>query len=88
VEPEQCPCCGYYTLEPRHDWDICPVCFCEDGDTDLHSLGDPSPYNHELTLRKARANFLLIGACEPKMLEYVCTAEQRARYRHEPRTIT
>ena len=88
MELQQCPCCDYYTLEVRHDWDICPVCFWEDGDTDLSSLDAPSPCNHGLTLREARANFLRIGACEPKMLEHVCAAEARASYRHEVRRGT
>ncbi|SMP03937.1 CPCC family cysteine-rich protein [Chryseobacterium profundimaris] len=27
----QCYCCGYYTLEERGHYEICPVCFWEDG---------------------------------------------------------
>lgn len=26
----KCPCCGYYTLDERGGYDICPVCFWED----------------------------------------------------------
>ena len=26
----QCLCCGYWTLESRGEYDICPVCFWED----------------------------------------------------------
>lgn len=85
MELQQCPCCDYFTLEERRAWDICPVCYWEDGDTDLNSLDQRSGCNHGLTLRQARANFLQLGACEPEMLEHVCTAEERAAYRHEAR---
>ena len=26
----KCPCCGYFTLDERGEYDICPVCFWED----------------------------------------------------------
>ncbi|MBA4186448.1 MAG: hypothetical protein C0467_00375 [Planctomycetaceae bacterium] len=83
----QCPCCDYYTLDERHDWDICRVCFWEDGDTDLDNIDSMSGCNHGLTLRQARANFLQIGACEQAMLKHVCSPTKRALYRCEPRQI-
>ena len=82
--PFQCPCCVSFTLDARHDWDICPVCFWEDDVLETDPL-NPSPSNHGLTLAEARANFRLIGACEPAMLEHVCPVPERAAFRYEPR---
>lgn len=82
----QCPCCDYFTLDERGIWDICRVCFWEDGDTDLDRPDERSGCNNGLTLRQARENFRQLGACEPKMLEHVCAVRERGRYRHEPRT--
>ncbi|MBY0456019.1 MAG: hypothetical protein K2V38_01635 [Gemmataceae bacterium] len=80
----QCPCCDYFTLEERVDYEICPVCFWEDDGTDLGSLDAPSGPN-PITLREARENFRRLGACEAAMLEHVCTPAERARYRRERR---
>lgn len=82
--PFQCPCCDYFTLDARHDWDVCPVCFWED-DVLEDAPFNPSPANAGLTLAAARENFRLIGACEPSMLEHVCTVAERAAFRYEPR---
>lgn len=30
MEKYKCPCCGFYTLDERGAYDICPVCFWED----------------------------------------------------------
>jgi hypothetical protein len=84
---QQCPCCDFFTLDERGAWEICPVCFWEDGDTDLDCPDERSGCNHGLTLRLARANFLQFGACEEAMLEYVCAVEERRQYRHEPRSL-
>lgn len=83
----QCPCCDYFALEERHGWDICPVCFWEDGDTDLDRLDVRSGCNNGLTLRQARANYQRLGACEAKMLEHVCPPDARNSYEHQPRQI-
>jgi hypothetical protein len=37
---DQCPCCGYYTLDGRGGYDICPVCFWED-DSALELFSQP-----------------------------------------------
>ena len=34
----KCLCCGYYTLEVRAEFEICPVCFWED---DAYLILDP-----------------------------------------------
>jgi Cysteine-rich CPCC len=84
----QCPCCDYFTLDAPHDWDVCEVCYWEDGDgSDLNNPDVPSGCNHGLTLRTGRENFRRIGACEPEMLEHVLPPEARSRYRHAPRAL-
>ncbi|MCA9067791.1 MAG: hypothetical protein KDA84_02650, partial [Planctomycetaceae bacterium] len=85
VELQQCPCCDYFTLEERADWDICPVCFWEDAGQDLDRLDDPSSCNHGITLREGRENFARLGAYRREMLPHVCTIQERQQFRHEPR---
>jgi hypothetical protein len=87
VELFQCPCCDYFTLEERAAWDICPVCYWEDDGHDLDRLDCPSGCNHGLTLRQGRENFRRLGACEPKMIQYVCPAMEREQYTYNPRTL-
>jgi hypothetical protein len=82
-----CPCCDYFTLPARGDWDICPVCFWEDDGSDLARPEMPSGCNHGLTLREARANVARLGACEEAMHPHVCAAAERQRYRHQPRSL-
>jgi hypothetical protein len=83
----QRPCCDYFALPARGDWDICPVCFGEDDGSDLARPDSPSGCNYGLTLREARSSFHRCGACQEAMLRHVCSAEGRKRYRHEPRSL-
>jgi hypothetical protein len=85
MELLQCPCCDYFTLEQRHAWNICLVCYWEDDGHDLDSSDEPSGCNGGLTLRQGRENFRRLGACEPEMVQYVCSAEARRQYKHDPR---
>lgn len=85
--PLQCPCCDYFTLPTRHDYEICPICFWEDEGVDVDEPDEESAANHGLNLRQARANFQAIGACEPSMLEHVLPPERRVGYRYVPRAI-
>lgn len=61
----RCPCCGSKTLDERHAWEICPVCFWEDDGQDDHDAdmvrGGP---NGRLSLTQARQNYQQYGACE------------------------
>jgi Cysteine-rich CPCC len=82
----QCPCCDYFTLEKRVDWEICPVCYWEDDGHDLDLLDSPSGCNHGLTLRQGGENFRRLGACEPELVQYVSTAVERQSFKHVPRT--
>ena len=70
----QCPCCGYYTLDSRGGYDICPVCFWED-DHPGEIFGQPAPERPEgpnhVHLWQARENFLAFGASEERVKGYV-----------------
>ena len=81
-----CPCCDYVSLPERGMDLICPLCFWEDDafltDQDLDSRSTP---NH-MTLRQARENFRLFGACDKAMLDHVLPAETRQLYEYRPRT--
>lgn len=81
----QCDCCDYFTLPSKGDWEICPVCYWEDDVFGLEEPDAPSGANHGLTLREAKANFELLGACCESMRIHVLPAEARARFRRVPR---
>ncbi len=55
---QNCPCCGYPTLEERRGWEICCLCNWEDdGQDDPHAdkvWGGP---NQDYSLTEARENF-------------------------------
>jgi hypothetical protein len=67
-----CPCCGFKTLHGRAGYEICKVCFWEDDGQDDHDVnevrGGP---NGSLSLKQARANFALYGACDLKFASRV-----------------
>ncbi|MEN9362634.1 MAG: hypothetical protein RL095_4169 [Verrucomicrobiota bacterium] len=67
----QCPCCGYLSIADGEDglWDICPVCFWENG-------GDGP--NH-ICLSDARRNFEEFGALDRRSLQYI-DPEARVKY--------
>ncbi len=58
-----CPCCSFYSIDPGEDglWDICPVCFWENG-------GDGP--NH-MSIAEARVMFSRIGAISKQSLKFV-----------------
>ena len=77
---EKCSCCGYYTLDEKDVYEICPVCFWEDNS----ETEDPDEYNecNRISLSEARKNYLSFGACKkefrinvrrPKKSEKKCT---------------
>lgn len=82
----QCPCCDYFSLECRGEYDICRVCFWEDGGQDLDQLDEYSCPNH-MTLREARQNFSEFGACDRAMLKNVVPVDKRVLYAHQPRSV-
>jgi hypothetical protein len=61
------------------------VCDWEDDRHDLGNPDEPSGCNHGLTLRQGRENFQRLGASEPEMVQYVCSAEEWRRYKYAPR---
>ncbi len=68
-EPYNCPCCGCKTLGERGGYEICPVCFWEDDGQDEHDTdvvrGGP---NGGLSLTKARANYIDLGASDERFV--------------------
>lgn len=80
----QCPCCDYFTLEERGNYDICLVCFWEDDGQDLNDIDQHSGPNHQ-TLREARAHFAEFGACDRAMSAHTLPIAERSRYEYSPR---
>lgn len=68
IEKYKCPCCGYYTLDSKGLYDICPVCFWEDEEVEDHN-----EYNqcNRVSLSEARQNYLKFGSCTKDMRRYV-----------------
>lgn len=66
----KCPCCGYYTFEeePKGNYGICPVCFWED---ELVLDEDLAGGANRVSLKQARENFKLFGACTEDMKKNV-----------------
>jgi hypothetical protein len=69
-----CPCCRAATLQERGSFEVCPTCWWEDdgqddGDADL-VRGGP---NGALSLTQARANFAILGVCDPRFVGRVRT---------------
>jgi hypothetical protein len=87
MELHQCPCCDYFTLEGPRCWDICPICYWEDDGDYLDQPDFGSPANKGLSLRQARENFRLLGACETEMLEYVLPESKRDKYPRKVRQL-
>ncbi len=71
----QCPCCEYYSIGFGEEglWDICPVCFWENG-------GDGGP-NH-MTLEEAKKNFKQFGAIDKKCLDFI-DPESKNKYKRK-----
>jgi hypothetical protein len=82
----QCPCCDYYTLSSRGNYDICPICFWEDDGVDLDDLDSYSGPNH-MTLKEGRENFKSFGACDLAMLKHVLPDEKRGLFKFQDRSI-
>lgn len=78
---EICPCCGYRTLDELGHFDICDICWWEDdGQTDADAdkvYGGP---NEDLSLTKARANFVRHGLYNPQRQDLRDHQVSRARY--------
>lgn len=83
---KQCPCCDYFTLKVRGDYDICLVCFWEDTGLDINKLDQYSGPNHQ-TLKEGRENFLKIGACDSKAIDQVLHKSKRKKYNLEKRIV-
>ncbi|GGG06126.1 MULTISPECIES: CPCC family cysteine-rich protein [Cysteiniphilum] len=67
-----CPCCGFLTYddEPNGTFEICPVCFWEDDDTQNK---DPKYCGgaNKISLEEARQNFVKYGAINLNLVNSV-----------------
>jgi len=72
-----CPCCGYKTLdeEPPDTFDICVICFWEDDGVQFDELDYEGGANTP-SLRQAKKNFIIFGACEERCIEFVRTPSE------------
>lgn len=72
MKKHKCPCCEYYTLteEPPGTYEICKVCFWEDDDI---QYDDPTFEGgaNEMSLNKAKKNYLKFGAISEEYLKKV-----------------
>jgi hypothetical protein len=71
---QRCPCCGYYTLLQRGEYDICKVCFWEDEYRRLQYGEAPEGITtgaNRVPLELARKNFLAFGATQRRLLPHV-----------------
>ena len=71
-----CPCCGYLTLAVPMCYDICPVCWWEEGGDSLvnprRDLGSPN----DCSLVQAQANYIACGASSPRYAHAVRTPRE------------
>ena len=82
----QCPCCDYYSLSMGGEYEICNVCFWEDGGLDIDCPDVHSGPNH-MTLREGRRNFQELGACDARSLAHVMHVDERLWLRYRARQI-
>ncbi len=71
---QQCPCCGYMTLDERGRYDICAVCFWED-DCAAEQFDQPASERprgpNGVHLWQARLNYRAFGAAEENCIDSV-----------------
>lgn len=65
----QCPCCGYYTLDRRGGFELCPVCLWQDEEyrEQFGKFAPERPHGpNRVHLWQARRNFIDFGASEKR----------------------
>jgi hypothetical protein len=82
----QCPCCDYFTLGKRSEYEICQICFWEDDGIDINNINIHSGPNH-ITLKQGRLNFAKYGACDSTMVKNVINESERKKFKFEKRKI-
>jgi hypothetical protein len=66
-----CPCCGHLVFdEPPGSYDICPICFWEDDETQLCRPQMAGGANR-VSLIEAQRNYVSFSACDEKATAYV-----------------
>jgi hypothetical protein len=64
---EACPCCGYLALENRQMYEICPVCYWLDDETEGEETVSEE---NEMSLVQARENFKKFGIMDESIIEF------------------
>lgn len=68
---QECPVCGYLTLQERGMFEVCPVCFWEDeGEVDNENEVSGGA-NGDLSLATAKNNFIRWGAVSLEAIQNV-----------------
>lgn len=63
-----CPCCKEQTLSQRGAGEKCMLCFwCDDGQDDHDADVVRGTLNGDISLAKARENFVALGICRPEL---------------------
>jgi Cysteine-rich CPCC len=76
-----CPCCGYQTIESNTDYEICPLCWWEDdGQDDKEANIIQGGPNGELSLLRARYNFLKFGISNPDRKDLLSKRENKEKF--------
>jgi hypothetical protein len=79
-----CPCCGYSTLSSRGRFEVCRICWWEDDGQDSADAdvvhGGP---NGEISLTRARRNFLIHGICRPDREELLELRDEISDYQRK-----
>jgi len=73
-----CPCCGYFTIDTRGNFEICPICYWEDDPVQFERpdyVGGANP----CSLRQSQQNYIALGACDAAMMRKVRPASESDR---------
>ena len=67
MKRQECPCCGYFTVESEDEVivDICPVCFWQ-YDLVAHEKPDKNIGANHVSLNEARQNYKKYGVCKKR----------------------
>lgn len=65
-----CPCCEFFTLHSKGEFEICEVCFWED---DPVQRMNPDYFGgaNKVSLNQGKKNFIIFNACEEQHVNNV-----------------
>lgn len=80
VTMESCPCCGRKTITERNEYEICRVCWWEDNGQDNRNSDIVSGPNGNISLTRARFNFIKTGIFDPERSDLQKSIEPKDKY--------